>query len=60
MKAMESTVYSWGNITEGIQNTGKGALTVDSGKRAGSGIFKASKDFVRGDTIQCRVVYVLF
>ena len=57
---MESTVYSWGNITEGIQNTGKGALTVDSGKRAGSGIFKASKDFVRGDTIQCRVVYVLF
>ena len=49
MKATESTAYFWGNITRGIQETGKGALTIDSGKRVGSGLFKASKDFARGD-----------
>ena len=51
MKATESTAYFWGNLTKGIQDTGKGALTMDSGKRARTGVFKASKDFARGDTI---------
>jgi hypothetical protein len=51
MKATESTAYFWANITQGVQETGKGVLTVDSGKRAGVGIFKASKDFARGDAI---------
>ena len=51
MKATESTAYFWGNLTQGIQDTGKAALTMDSGKRAGTGIFKAGKDFARGDAI---------
>ena len=51
MKATESTAYFWGNLTQGIQDTGKGALTMDSGKRAGTSIFKASKDFSRGDPV---------
>ena len=38
-------------IEQGIQDTSKGALTMDSGKRAGTGIFKASKDFAHGDAI---------
>lgn len=29
----------------------KGVLTIDSGRRAAVGTFKASKDFVKGDTI---------
>ena len=29
----------------------KGVITIDSGKRAGAGTFKASKDFARGDTV---------
>ena len=51
MKATESAAYFWGNVTEAVQNATKAGLTVDSGKRAGSGIFKASKDFSRGDTV---------
>ena len=51
MKATESTAYFFGNITKGIQETGKGALTIDSGKRVGTGVFKASKDFARGDLV---------
>lgn len=51
MKATESTPYFLENVTKGVQETGKGALTVDSGKRAGTDIFKASKDFARGDTV---------
>ena len=58
----ESDAYFWGNITKGVQETGKGALTIDSGKRAGTGIFKASTDFARGDTVYgglCSVLDVL-
>lgn len=51
MKTTQSTAFFFENLTKTIQETGKGALTVDSGKRAGTGIFKASKDFARGDTI---------
>ena len=58
MKATESAAYFWGNLTQGIQDTGKGALTMDSGKRAGSGVFKASKDFARGDTVCCGLCIV--
>ena len=49
--ATEATAYFWGNITKGVQDTTKGALTVDSGRRAGAGTFKASKDFSRGDVM---------
>jgi hypothetical protein len=45
----KSAAYSWGNITEGIANTGKGALTAQSGSRVGSGAYKVTKDFTRGD-----------
>lgn len=34
-----------------LQNTGKNALTAQSGSRIGSGSFKAMKDFNRGDVI---------
>lgn len=49
--ATESAAYFWGDFTKRIQDSGKGALTVDSGRRAGSGTFKASKDFARGDVM---------
>ena len=49
--ATESAAYFWGNITKGVQDSTKGALTVDSGRRAGAGTFKASKDFARSDVV---------
>lgn len=49
--ATESTAFFWGNITQGVQDSTKGALTADSGRRAGIGVFKASKDFARGDAL---------
>ena len=51
MKATELAAYFWGNVIKAVQETGKEALTVDSGKRASTGIFKAGKDFSRGDTV---------
>lgn len=53
--ATEATAYAWGNITQGIANTGKGALTAQSGNRVGSGAYKATKDLARGDTV-CTVL----
>ena len=50
-EATESTAFFWGNITKGVQDSTKGALTVDSGRRVGVGTFKASKDFARGDVM---------
>ena len=50
-KATESAAYFWGNVTKGVQDSTKGALTIDSGRRAGVGTFKASKDFARGDAV---------
>lgn len=50
-KATESAAYFWGNITQGLQESSKGILTADSGRRAGAGIFKASKDFSKGDSV---------
>ena len=47
----ESTAFFWGNVTKGVQESTKGALVVDSGRRAGISTFKASKDFARGDAI---------
>lgn len=49
--ATEGAAYAWGNFTQAIANTGKGALTAQSGNRIGSGAFKATKDFARGDVI---------
>lgn len=49
MRATESTAYFWENITKRVQETGKGASTMQSKKRAGTGVFKVSKDFSRGD-----------
>ena len=51
MEATESAAYFWGNTTEALANTGKGALTAQSGSRVGSGAFKATKDFSRGDVL---------
>ena len=50
-QATEATAFFWGNVTKGVQDSTKGALTIDSGRRAGVGTFKASKDFARGDAI---------
>nr|UXN45099.1 hypothetical protein [Haslea karadagensis] len=49
--ATESAAYFWENITKGVQDSTKGALVADSGKRAATGTFKASKDFAKGDPI---------
>lgn len=49
--ATESTAFFLGNFTKGVQDSTKGVLTVDSGRRAGIGTFKASKDFARGDSL---------
>ena len=46
--ASESAAYFWGNITEGVQNSTQGVITIDSGRRTDAGTFKASKDFARG------------
>jgi hypothetical protein len=43
--------FFWGNVTKGVVDSSKGAVTVDSGCRAGAGTFKASKDFARGDVM---------
>nr|UBA15737.1 hypothetical protein [Pseudo-nitzschia hainanensis] len=49
--ATEGTAYFWGNITKGVQDSTKGSVAIDSGRRAGVGTFKASKDFARGDAV---------
>ena len=49
--ATEAAAYFWGNVTKGIVDSSKGAITVDSGRRVGAGTFKASSDFARGDAI---------
>ena len=49
--ATEATAFYWGNLTKSIQDTGKAGVMVDSGKRGASGIFKATKDFSRGDPV---------
>ena len=49
--ATEGTTFFWRNITKTVQDSSKGALTLDSGRRVGVGTFKASKDFARGDRI---------
>lgn len=49
--ATEATAFYWGNLTKSIQDTGKAGVMIDSGKRAASGTFKATKDFTRGDAV---------
>ena len=50
-EATESAAFFWGNTTQALANTGKGALTAQCGSRVGSGAFKATKDFSRGDIV---------
>ena len=47
----EAATFFWANITQGVMDSSKGALMIDSGRRAGAGTFKASKDFARGDLV---------
>ena len=47
----ESTAFFLGNITKGVQDSNKGALTIDSGRRIKAGTFKVSKDLARNDTM---------
>ena len=49
--ATEGAAYFQGNVTKKVQDSTKGYLTVDNGRRAGVGTFKASKDFTRGDAM---------
>ena len=50
-EATESAAYFWGNTTEALANTGKGALTAQCGSRVGSGAYKATKDFSKKDIL---------
>jgi len=43
--ATKVTAFYWGNFTEGLANTGKTVLTVQSGSRIGSSAYKAMTDF---------------
>ena len=47
----ESAAFLWGNTTQALVHTRKGALTAQCGSRVGSGAFKATKDFSRGDIL---------
>ena len=47
----EQNACFWGNITQTVQDTSKGALTIDSSRRAATGTFKASKYFAKGDAL---------
>ena len=50
-EATEGAAFFWGNATQALGNTSKSVLTVQSGTRIGSGAFKATKDFSRGDIV---------
>ena len=43
--------YFWGNLAKTVQDSTKGGLTVDSGRRIGTSSFKASKDYSHGDMV---------
>lgn len=49
--ATESTAFFLGNVTQGVQDLGKGGVAIHSGKRIAVGSFKAGKDFARGDSL---------
>jgi hypothetical protein len=50
-KLAEGNEYFWGNLTTFVQDSSKGAITVDSSTRAASGTYKAGKDLSRGDSL---------
>ena len=55
-KAQEPSAYFWRILTRSTEDAAaRGALTLDSGRRAGLGTFKATKDFARVDTA-CRTL----
>ena len=47
----EGIAFFLGNVTKSVQDSSKGAVTVDSGRRTGIGVFKAGNDFANGDPI---------
>jgi len=47
----EAAAFALGNWTKGIAETSKTALTAQSGSRIGSGAYKATKDFSKGDVM---------
>lgn len=49
--ATEGAAFFWGNITQGVVDSTKGGVMVDSGRRIGIGTFKAGTYFSRGDTV---------
>ena len=57
-QATEATAYFWGNVTKSFHEITKGNLTIESGRRAATGTFKASKDFARGDVV-CSTLYCI-
>ena len=47
----QSIAFFVGNLIKDVQEMIKSSLTVDSGRKVSTGIFKASKDFAKGDTV---------
>ena len=45
-----ATIF-WRNIKHGVEASSKGGIIVDSGRRTAVGIYKASKDFIKGDAV---------
>lgn len=55
-EATEAGAFFWGNTIEALANTGKSALTAQFGSRVGSGAYKATKNFTKGDLL-CGTLY---
>nr|YP_010444365.1 hypothetical protein NQZ09_pgp054 [Fibrocapsa japonica]UTE95251.1 hypothetical protein FjapPt_p170 [Fibrocapsa japonica] len=51
MEPQSLLLFSGGNMTQAFAYRGKGVLTAQSGTRVGSGAYKATKDFARGDIL---------
>ena len=50
-EATEAGAFFWGNTIEALANTGKSALTAQFGSRVGSGAYKTTKNFTKGDLL---------
>ena len=50
-EATEAGAFFCGNTIEALANTGKSALTAQFGSRVGSGAYKATKNFTKGDLL---------
>jgi len=49
--AKQGATIFWRNIKHGVEASSKGVIIVDSGRRTATGIYKASKDFIKGDVV---------